>query len=1455
MPMHRTLVGILVVVALLVGPLAWSAPFPDTDDHWARVEISRLTASRVIDGYPDQRFHPEDPVTRSQFAKMITTALEEAADAANLSSLPSSFPDVNHYHWAKGYLEAAYELGIMRGDQAGAANPDLLISRAEVVVMLLRALNLESLAAEYANAPLSFTDAHTIPGWAWGHIALAQRLGLVKGYNDGGFHQADTTSRAQAAVLVARLRDYLGYSYGHTGLILSLDRVNREMMVRTGSGVHRVYRVSPGASLFRHGRDATLDDLKPLDQVRLTLDPHGLVTHLEAASQSVAGRLVATNSYDGQLQLVPLKAPDGEVTPLPTQEITLSGQVIIYRHGQPAGLADLRPGDRVYCLLDSQTGLALLVDAAAVHLSGEIQSVVRVDDSWQLSLAAAEETMPFAANPTVFLNGQPSSPDQLQAGDQVTAALDENLAIIYLEALRDTSAGGAAQRLRPVVAAITGQPNPTQQAAASLALSRQILGLPSELVPGDGRGQTIAIIDSGVDVANPDLSTTTAGTRKITEWVDFTGEGDVETNLTGAMVWGKLKTPWGTYRLGSVPSVSGHYRYGLFRESQLAAGSPLKQDINRNGSSNDQFLVMVIDSKVAGVYDTVYVDTDMDFDLSDEVALRPYSVSQQIAYFGDSGRAVEERVAFIVTRIHRDGLGVNLGFDGNGHGTQVAAVAAANGRTPDAMRGIAPGASVMALKALDSAGNGTWDNIVTAVEYAASRGAKIISLSLAVSNDSSGRYSRESQELNDIARRYDCLIILAAGNTGPGLGSAFAPGDADWVLTVGAYMSTEMWSSNYGYTVPQETLLYFSAIGPQRDGTMTPGLVAPGSLWSAVPRWLDPRGVQLYEGTSLAVPHVAGAAARLWDTALQAGISPNAAMVKRALEVGARPLAGYGPVEQGHGLLSIPGAMQALGNMAWAGRITATSYATGWPTGGTYGREYYPGRVLYYLYNDVDRDLVLELNSTVPWVRFDRTRLHIPAKTERTLTLEYDTGLPPGLHSALITGTDPDTHGPDLEILTTITVPFELGPGQWSHRVVAEIPAGRLERYFFRIPQGLQGFDVTLSVPVDTQGKRLGRVRAYLFRPDGQQLWESPNLGVGVSATSRTRSVDYPMPGVWELVVYSSAMIGNGGLSASQVEFTLQARGFQAELGPLAAKEGLLGGDLTIHPLADQTLQISAPGLTGQPLVHGDELHSTGGGQGVTISLPAVPEGCRYLQVRVANPAVAGADLDLYLYREEADEQLALVGSSAATNVSLETVALADPAPGLYYAHVEGYGLGENPTFELKYVMAGGEPAQPQEVAVGHLTGAVQHPLQWPLPDAASHYGLVIITDRLGQSLVLPVAVQTGLPELWVELGHAPLEEGWPGYATLFVHDAEAGWPADLPVTVNGVLYEAVDGRIRLPVTMTGSRLLLEVEIASEGFATYRRTFVLEAGPGVLSSGEAMPDWCRQKVASQLRPE
>ena len=142
--------------------------------YWAKDYIEALASQQIIAGFPDGSFKPNDPVTRAQFAAIITKAFAPPAKRP-----ASQFKDVKSDFWAYAAIQSAYQSQFVSGYPDGTFKPQQQIPRVQALVALASGLNL---TADNQNILSFYTDAAQIPKYALNQVAAATAKQLVINY-------------------------------------------------------------------------------------------------------------------------------------------------------------------------------------------------------------------------------------------------------------------------------------------------------------------------------------------------------------------------------------------------------------------------------------------------------------------------------------------------------------------------------------------------------------------------------------------------------------------------------------------------------------------------------------------------------------------------------------------------------------------------------------------------------------------------------------------------------------------------------------------------------------------------------------------------------------------------------------------------------------------------------------------------------------------------------------------------------------------------------------------------------------------------------------------------------------------------------------------------------------------------------------------------------------------------
>lgn len=756
----------------------------------------------------------------------------------------------------------------------------------------------------------------------------------------------------------------------------------------------------------------------------------------------------------------------------------------------------------------------------------------------------------------------------------------------------------------------------------------------------DGRDTKVAIIDSGVEPAHEMLTATSDGKIKIASYNDFwkaageLGEGDVL--LKEYRVTGNSVTINGKEIKLSKDCTGENILLGFFEESKayLKESSTIEyHDVNNNGKSGkngDKIPVLVVNYRDNNKgNDEIYVDTDMNNDFSNDKQMGIYneavkdivdipifelkddklvldkngqpvvkdeykaSYDKLVNHFKDfktgsnyQGTSFNFVISEVTSFDKNDGSEqwlVNLAYDGNGHGTHVAADATGNGyqefsfvdkdakdkynnTTSDGtLKGSAPGAQVMACRVFQSHGSTGSATYLSACEYVAEKGVDVINMSLGhlpALNDQ----DPESIFLNMLSKKYGIVFCLSAGNDGPGINTVGAPSTTEWAITVGAYNAAWL---NYEYPQVENCKWDFSSVGPTDDGRLKPNTICPGSMISAYPMWytgsdakirgdIKPTvGHGLMQGTSQASPYMAGIVASLKQAINEEDLPFHPLVVKEAIfETGDKTINGsmYKPIEIGGGMINPIGAYEYLNSLKnrnlsnedlkisdsyidiseieLKSEVEYTEMLDYYPQGLNVRCGNIPEEVKVNVTNTKSLPVTVKLSKDAysyktDWFTLSESNLSLQPGETKSIKVSIDkTKLEQGVNSAIIRMEDPSTPLKEGIIPVTIVNYMDLS---LNNPVVYEDEPRQFKvedvvRHFVRIPEGAKRVEIKLERTDDSDESML---IPTFYDPTGICHQEYTYMGSNIIRLAEDYPVQVvvlkdPMPGTWEIDMLSS---------------------------------------------------------------------------------------------------------------------------------------------------------------------------------------------------------------------------------------------------------------------------------------------------------------------------------------------
>jgi uncharacterized protein YjdB len=180
---------IFCMILTLLPIEAFAAQASDIRNHWAKPQIESWMDRKLVSGYPDGTFRPDNNITRAEFMALVNGAFDYAETAQ------INYSDVKGEDWYANVIAKAKAAGYIGGYPDGTMRPNNPISREEAAAVIMKLKNLEG-DEVVAN---KFSDANQM-SWSKGSIGAVASTGIMGGYPDGTFKPHNPLKRAEAVV-------------------------------------------------------------------------------------------------------------------------------------------------------------------------------------------------------------------------------------------------------------------------------------------------------------------------------------------------------------------------------------------------------------------------------------------------------------------------------------------------------------------------------------------------------------------------------------------------------------------------------------------------------------------------------------------------------------------------------------------------------------------------------------------------------------------------------------------------------------------------------------------------------------------------------------------------------------------------------------------------------------------------------------------------------------------------------------------------------------------------------------------------------------------------------------------------------------------------------------------------------------------------------------------------------
>ena len=399
---------------------------------WAKNSMEKMYVKGLIQGYGDNTFKPNKPVSQLEAVIMALRIMGWEEDARRVSNLPPKYSGKKLDPWAYGYVNIAYKKGILDEVDLMYFNPNSAAERWEVAKYFVRALDKEDEAEKHMNKKLDFKDYAAIPVGAVGYIYVMNELGLMQGNADGTFNPNGAVKRAEMAVLLERIDDRVDSDpEGNEiyGRVLEIDAKNYRLKLDV-DGEQKWYEGIDRVGVYKDGEYYDFGELKRGDYVEILLNSSGKVVFIELKGQKKDEDKLIIN-FRGEVTDVDVK--NSKITIESGDAVftfTVKKDADIRLNGKDADLSDIRKGDTVRLRVDDRNRVIRLEaqgdhdpgDDETIEVDGTIYSITNTRKVKEITVKLESgrlATFEVEADTEITLDGKRANLGDLENGMEV----------------------------------------------------------------------------------------------------------------------------------------------------------------------------------------------------------------------------------------------------------------------------------------------------------------------------------------------------------------------------------------------------------------------------------------------------------------------------------------------------------------------------------------------------------------------------------------------------------------------------------------------------------------------------------------------------------------------------------------------------------------------------------------------------------------------------------------------------------------------------------------------------------------------------------------------------------------------------------------------------------------------------------------------------------------------------
>lgn len=443
----KKVLTLFLALAILVGtvtPVAMASPpsfaksshkskgnkavkLKDIKGHWAENAVIEMNSKGFIRGYEDYSFKPSNIVTKAETIVMLVRALglEEDAQKAKLNAPFKHAKQIPA--WAAGYIQVAYEQGILSDQDLKSFIPNKGVKRIEVAIMIEGALRVNQCIQNQNRISLRFIDNEDIPRDLQSVIITMVQNGIMQGTPGNHFLPNKPITRAEMAILLDRIDGKIKNedSLEVRGMI---SAVNEDSISIKAGSYTKNFRLDEDIDIYLNGKVVDIEDLKVGYRIKLILDEDSKVIFIKVITTehetSFEGKI--TQIVLGTAPTITIKEDNKEYT------FKVDNSTEIEIDGNEIFLTKLEIGNEVTIKAKDDLALEIIVETEEVReYEGEITSITLGSNSAITIETDDDEIYTFEvdSDTKIYFEDERVKLEDLQIGYEVKVIEEDDLAL------------------------------------------------------------------------------------------------------------------------------------------------------------------------------------------------------------------------------------------------------------------------------------------------------------------------------------------------------------------------------------------------------------------------------------------------------------------------------------------------------------------------------------------------------------------------------------------------------------------------------------------------------------------------------------------------------------------------------------------------------------------------------------------------------------------------------------------------------------------------------------------------------------------------------------------------------------------------------------------------------------------------------------------------------------------